>query len=96
MTVTFSKSTATSASVAVATTSKLKKRVNGHQKPKTPPSLDIPDARIRVAHFLMLLGELSASAFYARLRIGRVPKPCGYDPRPYWRAEIVREFLQIK
>ena len=69
-------------------------RKNGHTKPKPPPmSLDGP-GRIRVAHFMALLGGISHSAFYSRLQQERVPKPDGRDPRPYWNTETVREFLK--
>lgn len=72
-----------------------KKRKSGHTKPRAPQiSLHEP-GWIRVAHFQALLGDLSHSAFYARLKLGRVPKPDGHDPRPYWRTETVREFLRI-
>lgn len=72
-----------------------KKRKSGHTKPKAPQiSLHEP-GWIRVAHFQALLGDLSHSAFYARLKLGRVPKPDGHDPRPYWRTETVRAFLGV-
>ncbi len=57
--------------------------------------------RVRVRHWLSLLGGLSASAFYVRLAKGEIPQPCGYDGnslsvkrgRPYWRAAVVRAHL---
>lgn len=71
-----------------------RKRPNGHTMPKRPAvSLDQP-GRVRVAHFQWYLGEISASAFYQRLKKGRVPPPCGNDGRPYWRTEVVKEFLE--
>lgn len=73
---------------------KSEKRKSGHTKPKAPQiSLHEPGF-IRVAHFQALLGDLSHSAFYARLKLGRVPKPDGHDPRPYWKTSTVRDFLQ--
>lgn len=70
------------------------KRGGGHQRPsKSPLSLDNDLARVRVRDWLSYLGNLSASAFYVRLHHGLVPAPCGHDPRPYWTARVVREFL---
>lgn len=69
-------------------------RSNGHQQPKAlMVPLDTPGARVRVCHWLHLLGGLSASAFYKRLERGYIPLPDGHDPRPYWRTETVQEFL---
>lgn len=71
-----------------------KKRKSGHTKPRAPQiSLSEPGF-IRVAHFQALLGDLSHSAFYARLKLKRIPPPDGRDPRPYWKTSTVREFLE--
>lgn len=70
-----------------------RRKGGGSTKPKAPLfSLDGP-GRVRNAHFQALLGDLGASAFHARIRDGRVPKPDGYDPRPYWHTTTVRTFL---
>ncbi|MDP9586028.1 UNVERIFIED_ORG: hypothetical protein J2791_005343 [Burkholderia contaminans] len=70
------------------------KRKSGHTKPRAPQiSLHEPGF-IRVAHFQALLGDLSHSAFYARLKLKRIPPPDGRDPRPYWKTSTVREFLE--
>jgi hypothetical protein len=58
--------------------------------------LAVDGTRVRVRHWLFLLGGLSASAFYGRLHRNEIPKPCGKDPRPFWRAEVVRAFLAQK
>jgi hypothetical protein len=69
------------------------KKRSGHTKPKAPEiSLNEP-GRLRIAHFQALLGGLSHSSFYQRLKLGRVPKPDGNDGRPYWKTETVRLFL---
>lgn len=79
---------------STAPTTKLKRAGGGHQKPATTlPLLDNDLTRVRIRHWLALLGGLSASAFYARLDRGSIPEPCGRDPRPFWRAKVVREFL---
>lgn len=71
-----------------------KKRRSGHTKPRAPQiSLHEPGL-IRVTHFQALLGDLSHSAFYARLKLKRIPPPDGRDPRPYWKTSTVREFLE--
>ncbi|CAG9273467.1 conserved hypothetical protein [Paraburkholderia unamae] len=70
------------------------KRKSGHTKPKAPQiSLSEPGF-IRVAHFQALLGDLSHSAFYARLKLKRIPPPDGRDPRPYWKTSTVRDFFE--
>ncbi|SIT40055.1 hypothetical protein BN2476_230363 [Paraburkholderia piptadeniae] len=79
---------------SVDETEPAKKRKSGHTTPKAPHiSLHEPGF-IRVAHFQALLGDLSHSAFYARLKLKRIPPPDGRDPRPYWRTSTVRDFLQ--
>ncbi|WP_144030221.1 hypothetical protein [Burkholderia sp. AU6039] len=79
---------------AHAVASAPRKRTNGHTAPKPPAiSLDQP-GRIRVANFQALLGGISGSAFYQRLKLGRIPQPCGNDGRPYWRTEVVKKFLE--
>lgn len=81
-------------STTPAPTTKPKRLGGGHQRPAAYlPPLDVDESRIRVSHWLALLGGLSASAFYARLDRGWIPEPCGKDPRPFWRARVVREFL---
>jgi hypothetical protein len=71
-----------------------RKKQRGHTQPRTPEiSLSEP-GRLRVAHFQALLGGISHSAFYARLRDERIPRPDGRDPRPYWRTETLKLFLQ--
>jgi len=94
MPVTTSKPAAASPAPAAPTLTKPKRVGGGHQKPATTlPILDADETRVRVKHWLALLGGLSASAFYARLDRGLIPEPCGHDPRPFWRARVVREFL---
>lgn len=71
-----------------------KNKRSGHTQPKTPEiSLDEP-GRLRVCHLQALLGGISHSAFYSRLHLGRVPKPDGRDPRPYWKTATVKRFLE--
>lgn len=70
------------------------KKRSGHTQPQVPQiSLHEP-GRLRVAHMQALLGGISHSAFYSRLALGRVPKPDGHDPRPYWKTETAKAFLQ--
>ena len=96
-------STSSSTSTQTSTSNPAKpkpKRTNGHQKPKPIPTglLDNDLARIRVSHWLTLLGDLSASAFYARWDAGKIPEPCGQDGpkggRSYWTAAAVKSFLK--
>ncbi len=83
----------TDVSVTPAQEEPAPKKRSGHTRPKTPEiSLNEP-GRLRVAHLQALLGGISHSAFYARLRDDRVPPPDGRDPRPYWRTETVKQFL---
>jgi len=71
-----------------------KKKRSGHTLPKAPEiSLDGP-GRLRVAHWQALLGGISHSAFYQRLKFKRVPPPDGRDGRPYWKTETVRKFFE--
>ena len=71
-----------------------KARRSGHTLPKAYPStLDQP-GRVRIAHFQCFLGGISHSALYVRIARGLIPKPDGRDPRPYWRTETVRKFLE--
>lgn len=71
-----------------------RKKKSGHTEPKRPAiALDEP-GRLRVSHFQYLLGGISHSAFYERLKRKRIPGPDGHDPRPYWNCETVRRFLQ--
>lgn len=68
---------------------------NGHTRPQAPlHSLEHDDARLRVCHFMSLLG-VSHSTLYKGLQTGRYPPADGKDgSMPYWRAETVRNFLQ--
>ena len=73
-----------------------KKSRSGHTQPKPYPGSLSDPGRFRVANWLALL-NLSHSAFYARLRYYHkhpIPPPDGHDPRPFWRTETVRQFLQ--
>lgn len=72
-------------------------RSNGHQRPKpiSAAALAVDMTRVRVGHWLFLL-NLSASAFYVQIRKGLIPPPCGKDTRPYWRADVVRAYLEAK
>lgn len=73
-----------------------RKRGGGSTAPKAPPfDLNTPAARMRNAHFQFYLGGMSASAFHERRRKGEIPPPDGHDPRPYWRTETVRAFLEM-
>lgn len=67
---------------------------NGHTKPK-PPMIDInQNGRYRVSNLLAMF-NVSHSTLYAGLKIGRYPKPDGYDgSMPYWKTETIRTFLQ--
>lgn len=76
-----------------ASTPSKRKRIHQLPKPITPELLAIDDARVRISHWLFLLGGISASTFYVRLEAGKIPAPCGHDPKPFWRAQVVREYL---
>ena len=59
--------------------------------PDIPPSLqDL--RRIRAAEFAHLLAR-GRSAFYADVKVGRVPPADGRDSRPYWFQKTVYRFL---
>ena len=76
--------------------SKPKKRGGGSTKPKAPP-FDINGlGRLRNAHFQHFLGGMSSSAFHERRRKGEIPPPDGYDPRPWWSTETIRNFLKSR
>lgn len=66
------------------------KKSRGHTRPAAPLiDLDGP-GRLRVAHLLALFG-ISHSTLYARIRVGRFPKPDGMDGRiPFWNTSTVR------
>lgn len=72
----------------------IKKRGGGSTKPKAPVVDMNGIGWIRNAEFQFLLGGMSASAFHARRRTGKVPPPDGHDPRPYWNTSTVRAFLK--
>jgi hypothetical protein len=70
------------------------KKQAGHTKPKRPPfSVHFP-GRLRVCHIQWLLGGISHSAFYSRIKKGLFPKPDGRDPRPYWNTATAKELLK--
>lgn len=66
----------------------------GHAKARPVAHIDLTQpGRLRVGHLLTLL-SISHSALYERLRSGRLPKPDGHDPRPYWRTTTILALLQ--
>src|SRR2546425_7215831 len=70
-----------------------KKKKCGHTEPQCPTfSLDEPRHKVRIANFQWCMGGMSHSAFHARQKRNRIPKPDGYDPRPYWWSETVKSF----
>lgn len=64
----------------------------GHSRARTLTiSLDQP-GRLRVGHLMNLL-SLSHSSIYAHMADERLPRPDGYDPRPYWKTSTIKVFL---
>lgn len=69
-----------------------KKGRNGHTRPR-PVLLDLNGpGRLRVGHWLTLL-SITASTFYARPNVGKLPPASGNDGKPYWNTKVVRDFL---
>ena len=65
----------------------------GHSRARTLTiSLDQP-GRLRVGHIMNLL-SLSHSSIYQHIAINRIPKPDGYDPRPYWNTKTIKSLLE--
>src|SRR5437763_1122262 len=72
-----------------------KKKKSGHTDPQCPIfSLDEPGHKVRIANFQWFMGCMSHSAFHARQKRSRIPKPDGRDARPFWWSETVKAFLK--
>jgi hypothetical protein len=76
-----------------AQASALKSAKNNHTKAK-PPMIDMNQhGRYRVSNLLAIF-NVSHSTLYAGFKIGRYPKPDGYDgSMPFWKTETIRNFL---
>lgn len=73
-----------------------KAKKSGHTK-ATAPIIDIlKPGRLRVAN-LMALFSVSHSTIYQGLKVGRYPKPDGYDGKfPYWHTETISGLPRIQ
>ena len=68
------------------------KKRNGNTRPLPLPFELENCGRLRVGHLLTVFG-ISAPEFYKRIKDGAIPVHDGRDPRPYWNAKTVRDFL---
>lgn len=66
-------------------------RGSSHPGPLSIPSMPLP-ARLRVGHLMWLLSK-GHSTIYRNIAQGSIPKPDGYDGRPYWLAETVQALM---
>lgn len=64
-----------------------------HDTPIPSPPINLIQRRVRTTEFCKLIGR-TRSTFDRWRKDGKIPKPDGRDPYPYWLENNVKNFVE--